>query len=484
MRIARHMYVLASLWLASTAWAQMPFSLDTTFRTLITREYVNSLAVLEDGKVLLSGQIRFPGSFNNLGSARLLPNGQRDPSFGDFTGGGKLTAWSGGFYVGVGQSVKRLLPTGYNDPSFIGMNTGPYFNSLQGGDYYVYPEGRLLISGKHILDDTARGFVGDYNLIWFSNQGYLDTTRIHRKGNGSVYFFQELPDGKFICGGTCSQFESIPVDRIFRVSAAGIPDTTFQSDVYTGWSYTYVPLTDGRVYVGGNFRRNADPLDTLRLVRFMPDGSLDPSFNMPHFSLGGLENPLGPAIGKITPYVDGKLFVMGNFQYVNGEPRRGICVIDSTGTLTELFDECGVGVFNYQGQTNASLRGILPYGDDHWLIWGSYNGYSDGTTNDTLQRFVTRLHVGDITTGLAQQPALQWSVYPNPTSGVVALALDALPSNATVVVRDALGREVLRRTIADHYTTLDLQPLSDGIYSMELFSDHERIGTQRVVVQR
>jgi len=170
---------------------------------------------------------------------------------------------------------------------------------------------------------------------------------------------------------------------------------------------------------------------------------------------------------------------------VNGEPRGGICVTDTAGQLLPYFEDCGAGLFTYMGITTGSIGGILPTSDSlYYYIWGSYNGYNDGTTNDTLQRFVTRLHVGDITTGLAQQPALQWSVYPNPTSGVVALALDALPSNATVVVRDAVGREVLRRRITDHYATLDLQPLGNGIYSMELYSDRERVGTQRVVVQR
>ncbi|MBK8499293.1 MAG: hypothetical protein IPL52_10850 [Flavobacteriales bacterium] len=66
------------------------------------------------------------------------------------------------------------------------MNTGPYFLSLQPADYHVFPDGRVLISGTHTLNDPVRGFVGSYELIWFSNEGYLDTTRTHRNANGVI----------------------------------------------------------------------------------------------------------------------------------------------------------------------------------------------------------------------------------------------------------------------------------------------------------
>jgi hypothetical protein len=46
----------------------------------------------------------------------------------------------------------------------------------------VYPDGSILMSGLHSLYDTARGFVGLYNLIWFTNTGHLDTTKTHRTG--------------------------------------------------------------------------------------------------------------------------------------------------------------------------------------------------------------------------------------------------------------------------------------------------------------
>jgi hypothetical protein len=472
----------ASTGLVVCTFAQAPFALDTTFRTSVQEQYVNSIAPFEDGRLLISGQIKFPGDMFTRGSAILLPDGSRDPSFTSFVGQGKLTPWNGKYYVSVGQTVRRLTGEGYLDPTFIHMNSGPYFSSLQGGDYHVFPDGRVLMGGSHTVNYPAGGYGGQHQLIWFTNTGYLDTMRVHRKGNGAVMRFRELPDGKFICSGFATQFDGHAVDRIFRVHADGAVDTTFSTGAYTGLAVTFLPLADGRVYAGGNFKSTAAPTDTLRLVRFLPDGSLDPAFSMPHFDQGIMTYPDGPTIGQITPYQDGKLFVMGNFQHVNGQPRRGICVVDSTGALMDLFDDCGVGLFNFMGITNGSLSGILPYGEEHWIVWGWYTGYSDGDISDPLQRFVSRLHVGDFTTGASNATAMpSFSLYPNPSGGSATLQLEQVPQDAQLVLRDALGREVLRRRVSDHYTTLTLE--RSGVYVVELWSNGQRMRAQRLAVE-
>ena len=471
----------------NTAEGQVPFALDSTFRTSIVESNVNSALIQSGVLVVLSGNMKLPGDLSYRSGLRLLPNGNRDVSFASVANmGGKITPWNERIYSANGTGVRRQFTNGQIDPEFIFIDDGPYFASLAGGDYHVYPDGRLLMSGRHILSDTIRGLVGYYNLIWFSNQGYLDTTRTHRRGNGNVFQFAPLPDGGFICQGTGSEFEGVPVGRVFKVDSVGVPDPGFQSDVFSGSAYTYLPLADGRVYVGGNFRRNADSLDTLRLVRFMPDGSLDPTFSRPYFSFVNGNYPQGTNVVQIKPYQDGKYFVLGDFEFVNGQPRRGICVIDSTGALMDEFNECGVGPFDDGLFVAGSVHGIAPYGDDHWLIWGSYLGYDDGVINDPDQRFVTRLHRGDFTTSappLSSGEGPGMRVYPNPSSGVLQLSMDQLPPTAQLVVLDALGRTVLQRSVRSHYTTMDLSAQGPGVYLLCVLAENERLAAVRVVVQ-
>ena len=67
---------------------------------------------------------------------------------------------------------------------------------------------------------------------------------------------------------------------------------------------------------------------------------------------------------------------------------------------------------------------------------------------------------------------------------MLTLRLEALPANAELVLRDALGRTVLRQRIATHYTTVPVHELPPGCYSAELLAHGQRTARHTVVVQR
>ena len=114
------------------------------------------------------------------GEAQAPQQGQRDLSYMGFYGGERVMPWiNGKFYVSNGLP-RRMLPDGNIDPSFGPISIGPYFQYSTTGDYHVFSDGRALISGSHMLSDSIRGFEGNYELIWFTSTGYLDTTRTHR----------------------------------------------------------------------------------------------------------------------------------------------------------------------------------------------------------------------------------------------------------------------------------------------------------------
>lgn len=482
--------------------SQQAFDLDTSFRAGVETKYVSSIQPLPDGRIFLSGQIHFPGdqigSFR--GGAMLLSDGSRDMSFPNFpytTGSGKITPWNGLYYVDAGHTVRRLGADCLIDPSFISMNLGPYFSSFQGGGYHVYPDGRILMSGVHTLYDSIRGFEGPHCLIWFSNTGYLDTTRYHRTCAGSLDFFRELPDGKFIGSlgnppNTASWEDEPTGSNVIRFDADGQWDPTFQANVWWGTACVFLPLADGRVYVGGQFR--IDGLqDTLNLVRLMPDGSLDPAFNN---TLRYREwNPLYPIdppygiVRTIHPLPDGRLIVTGNFSYVDGEAHGCIALIDTAGNLLDdYFEEGGCSAYYYQPTPfhtpvySKVISGISTAPDGSFYIWGAYHGYDDGTTNDTLQRMVSRLH--GLNVGVQENDHIAFSLYPNPATTFATLQVEQLPVSAELVMRDVLGRLVRRQRVLSHYTDLELQDLRTGVFMIELLANGKRIGATRLVVQR
>jgi uncharacterized delta-60 repeat protein len=436
------------------AAGQIPLTLDETFRTTFDQWYVSSILPLEDGTVILSGQIKIGSEFFFRSGVRVFPDGELDGAFPVTANmGGSLTRWGERFYSGNGPGLRRHFLSGQLDVEFDMIND-PLSSPLQGGDYHVYPDGSILMSGAHSLYDTARGFVGIYNLIWFTNTGHLDTTKIHRYCNGVIYEIEQQPDGKFLCSGTCSTYEGQPVRRVFRVHADGTLDTSFDSQVVGGSVFEFLPLPDGRVYTAGRISRANAIEDTMQVARFLSNGDLDPTFNaLNDFDLGELPTTTNNTTGlpsSISFWPGGQLLVTGGFQLVNGQQRYGICVLDTTGELLSTFNGQGVGTYVYQNFTYGSIRGAFLTPDNMLYVYGAYHGYTDGTTNDPDQRFITRLYGPDLTTAVSDATATApetLRVAPNPNNGHFILTLPADLGPAQARLLDASGRVVQQYSI-------------------------------------
>ncbi|MEZ4756244.1 MAG: hypothetical protein R2817_05410 [Flavobacteriales bacterium] len=327
------------------------------------------------------------------------------------------------------------------------MNLGRYFTSLQGGDYHVYPDGRVLMSGAHVLSDSIRGFEGLYSLIWFSNEGYLDTTRTHRQCNGVIYAIEEQPDGKFLCTGTMTTYEGQPVSRVFRVEAEGSLDTNFIVPLEPwGGPRDYVVMPDGRVLLGGTMKLAGS--ETVRCVlRLLPNGAIDPTFELTTFDATHTpgNSPIVLGIYELSP---DRYIITGVFDKINGQDRGGIAMIDSSGALVEdIFDGMGCGAYEFvqsSGSTTyKSIAGIVPSNDGGYFIYGAYHGYDDGTTNDTTQRMVSKLYGLSVGVDEPATPrAATLRMYPNPASAYVVFEADGGTVPTMLLITDLQGRTV------------------------------------------
>lgn len=487
--------VAAIVCISATLEAQQAFELDTTFRCEPEVQNVIDALVLSDGDVVISGGIRVEGDPAGFlrGGVRLNPDGTLDPDFPELIYmGAHLVPWQDKLYAG-GNPVSRLFMDSFTpDPTWELLDE-PLLLPFQYGQYHVFPDGRVLLGGLHDLLDTAHGFVGSYELVWLTNTGRLDTTRVHRNANGAIYRFKQVPlgsnaqqAGKFMCFGFGTQFEGHPVPRVFRVLADGQWDSSFVAPLapFQGYALDFEFLPDGRIYSAGRFSVTNNP-DTLHVVRFMPDGSLDPTFNQSiAFTQTPSVTPGGALLGGVHVISENRILVFGNFDRVDGQFHRGICMIDSIGNvLHEFFQGDGCGITNYNGSQGNSIEGVAPLGNGDWYVWGAYAGYDDGTINDPQQRLISRLHEPD--TGLSameQQQAIGGlRIYPNPNSGYFTLNVDEVNPNALVTVRDALGREVLRQYLGSYESRLTLT--TAGVYMLELLVGNDRRSVLRVVVE-
>lgn len=278
--------------------AQVAFELDPGFRTNFPRAGVSSAISLDDGSVIIAGQFEDPDPWgSDRALLHLFANGIEDPNFPIEVPGGKLIRADTVFYSSNGY-VARAYLNGRKDTTFnmYDGSTGSLYIPGDLLDYLVFPDGRILISGDGFVHHPELGNLGLFNLIWFTPTGAIDYTRAPRRVNGFTDVIAELADGKFIVSCWCTQYEGLPVRHIFRIHPDGALDLNFDTQVTEGFAHSYLPLPDGRVYVGGKF---VVPglAGSQSLVRFLPDGSLDFGFTPPYFSKGELTS--GPFVEQI-----------------------------------------------------------------------------------------------------------------------------------------------------------------------------------------
>ena len=481
--------IAATIGVAAIGHSQSPFQLDTSFLTGIQEQGVGSVIPTEDGGLLISGQFKFPGDQLTYRSAKLTAQGVRDQSYyASGLGGGKLVAWNGKTYVSGGQTVRRLAADGHMDPEWNELALDPYIQILQGGDYHVFPDGRLLITGTHGLSDTVRGYVGLYNLIWITAEGRLDTTRVHRKCNGVLNTLTQLADGSFLVGGGMTEYEGHPVGNIIHVFADGSLDTSYQTSVFWNWPACFYPLPDGKVLCGGNLLFEGIA-DTLHLVRLNADGSLDDSFNNHLDAVRTYDMDGKAAITSITPLGVDRYIITGFWDQLEGEQRGGIALVDTAGNLLDdLFVGGGCGTYWDGFSTIGGINGLTEAPDGSYYIHGYYHGYDDGTTNGASQRMVSRLYGLDV--GVEEEGGVEvvdaLKVYPNPASDWCAVSYKVSASDGIGLdVVDVTGRKCwsARPGAAEGQVVLDLREFSVGSYMVQLTIAGELVATQKLVIK-
>lgn len=118
------------------------------------------------------------------------------------------------------------------------------------------------------------------------------------------------PDGRILVGGQFSEYNDAPHVGLLRILPNGAPDTTFVLDRRTAPAqrlvltpYALAVQPDGKVLAGG-YVQQPNKTISFGLVRLLPDGTHDPTFN-------AVASPDTAAIYTIALQPDGKIIVGG-----------------------------------------------------------------------------------------------------------------------------------------------------------------------------
>lgn len=164
--------------------------------------------------------------------------------------------------------------------------------------------------------------------------------------NGTVYAVAAQEDGAVVVGGEFSQADGQARGNIARFQADGTLDTEFLASLeagVTGTIYALAVDANGGVFAGGIFN-TAGGQSVQNLVRFLPDGSVDPAF-------AGNVGPRG-SVYSLAVLPDGRIVAGGEFNQAGGKPRSNLAIYHPDGGLAEVSP----GTASLQG----TVRAIAP----------------------------------------------------------------------------------------------------------------------------
>jgi uncharacterized delta-60 repeat protein len=227
---------------------------------------VRSIALQADGKILVGGDFSTVNGTARDDIARLNTNGSLDtnfqtflPSFGNDTQSvavqedGKVLM--GGFFSTVNgvvqNSVARFNTNGSLDTNFVGLTSQSLVGPLA-----VQADGKVLIAGFFSsINGQPRNGIARLNTNGSLDAGFLNGLT---GANGGVRSLAVQSDGKILIGGDFSTVNGIIRRGIARLNANGSLDTNFLQGLagMGGFQATIAAVTvqnDGGVLVGGSF---------------------------------------------------------------------------------------------------------------------------------------------------------------------------------------------------------------------------------------
>ena len=276
--------------------------------------------------------------------------------------------------------------------SFV-WSTGQDLRKFNGTTWEYYDSSNSAVpSGSPYYLDTRSISIDDSEIAWCgiaqtsngntaTNSEDVNFYNQRTSGfNSSISCTAVQPDGKIVMGGSFTSFDLNTRNRIIRLNSDGTEDTSFYSNVGTGFNSTIgrdaIKIqADGKILIGGAFTAfNGNTRN--RIVRLNSDGTEDTSF---YGNLGTAISPGGftTSVGSVHVQADGKILIGGAFTFLNGNTRRRIVRLNSDGTEdTSFYGNLGTAI---SGGISPSVNCVREESNGKILIGGAFTTFNGNT---------------------------------------------------------------------------------------------------------
>lgn len=354
--------------------------------------------------------------------------------------------------IGVWDSSGYTL-WNYMLPSMINQYRGSTTN------YYIYPDDRMLLFGY--FSSFVNAFPGTRTIIRTAANGPWDTTFNHGCDQFITGVFQ-LKSGKLLLYTPFgSSYDGQPIGRLFQIDTAGNLDTNFRANFPNGELLPLYEDSLGRIYIGGNTITNpANVLDTTSLVRLLPNGDYDTTFN----NFGTYRNII-TSISVLTEGPGGRLLIGGRILNYQGYSVNNFVITDGNDNYDSVAMQGILGANLFDPAIGRGWTGVFSIEKEQtgsYLVGGSFLGFNNHPT-DKLIRLWPRFPVG-----VKEEEPWEVGVYPVPArlGESVKLRLPQLPSGELLQVHDLQGRLVHQQVLQTPHPAFQLP--HSGLYFLQI----------------
>ena len=346
-----------------TSYADIELSLDSTYYPVEVQVEVNvnSVSVYVDGQALLSGftlsaaasdetRVGFgiatdylPTSLQSRanGSAYLFyPFDMAKTSDGGVIVAGRENTGqvlSSGSYAGY--PIAKLGPVGDIDTAFMdNLPSITYsLSPLQVCRVLVQSDGKIVMAGSF---DTVDGNTRS-RILRLNADGTEDTTFSSNIGTGfdawatfgDAGSISQQADGKLVIAGTFTEFNGNGLPSIVRLNTDGSEDTSFTTNVGAGPNADYLSatvLSSGKILVSGEFTQWSGN-SRNRMTLLNADGTEDAAF------YANLGTGFDSTVMHSEELSDGSIVSVGYFAELDGNARNYIVKLSAAGVEDASF---------------------------------------------------------------------------------------------------------------------------------------------------
>ncbi|WP_157368864.1 tandem-95 repeat protein [Zavarzinella formosa] len=309
-----------------------------TFNIRRGSSQVFSAALQQDGKIVVTGTVSVDGNYQVF-LARFDADGSADTSFGG------------------GDGVVLTDESPVDDNGFA---------------VAIQPDGRIVVGGSTQTDPSSIN--SQMMALRYNTNGSRDNTFGNHgvvkldfgPSNPGAFDVKIQGDGKIVLAGTSSTTSDNFGFALARLNANGSPDTTFGDDglVLTAPSDMQFEaiegialLPDGKILAAGGAGIGPSITPTPVLLRYMPDGSLDTTFDDDGIVTTDLPSDGGGIANAIAVQTDGDILLGGLL--ASGSP-----------TLTRYLPDGQIDT-NFGPPENSIIPGVVVTN----LVPGAVNGF-------------------------------------------------------------------------------------------------------------